>query len=110
MDAAVKHCTKGVGIWDWASTDAGSDPDVVMACAGDIATMEALAATAILRERFPDLKMWVVVDIRKGRATPSSISKFGCGALKVNRSAPQCLHLARTLPANAQDTSASRLL
>ena len=110
MDAAVKHCTKGVGIWDWASTDAGSDPDVVMACAGDIAAMEALAATAILREKFPDLKMWVVVDIRKGRATPSSISKFGCGALKVNRSAPQCLHLARTLPANAQDTSASRLL
>jgi len=54
---AVKHCTKGVGIWDWASTDAGEEPDVVMACAGDIATMEALAAVAILKEKFPDLKI-----------------------------------------------------
>ena len=46
MDAAVTHCTKGIGIWDWASTDQGDEPDVVMACAGDIATMEALAAVA----------------------------------------------------------------
>ena len=44
MDSAVTHCTKGIGIWDWASTDQGVEPDVVMACAGDIATMEALAA------------------------------------------------------------------
>jgi xylulose-5-phosphate/fructose-6-phosphate phosphoketolase len=55
--AAVNHCTKGIGIWDWASTDAGSDPDVVLACAGDIATMEALAAAQILREKFPALKL-----------------------------------------------------
>src|SRR5271168_2199534 len=53
MDAAVKHCTKGVGIWDWASTDANQEPDVVMACAGDVPTMEALAAVAILKEHFP---------------------------------------------------------
>ncbi len=57
MDAAVDHCTKGIGIWDWASTDDGVDPDVVMACAGDIPTMESLAAVAILKEKFPDLKI-----------------------------------------------------
>jgi len=57
MDAAVAHCTKGIGIWDWASTDAGAESDVVMACAGDVATMEALAATAILKKQFPDLKI-----------------------------------------------------
>jgi xylulose-5-phosphate/fructose-6-phosphate phosphoketolase len=54
---AVKHCTKGIGIWDWASTDQCEDPDVVIASAGDIATMEALAAASILRERFPNLKL-----------------------------------------------------
>ena len=52
MEEAVTHCTKGIGIWDWASTDDGEEPDVVMACAGDIATMESLAAVAILKERF----------------------------------------------------------
>jgi xylulose-5-phosphate/fructose-6-phosphate phosphoketolase len=57
MDEAITHCTKGVGIWDWASTDDGDDPDVVMACAGDIATMESVAAVAILKQHFPDLKI-----------------------------------------------------
>ena len=57
MDEAVKHCTKGIGIWDFASNDAGQEPDVVMACAGDIPTSESLAAVAILRERCPDLKI-----------------------------------------------------
>jgi xylulose-5-phosphate/fructose-6-phosphate phosphoketolase len=57
MDAAIKHCTKGVGIWDWASNDAGHVPDIVMASCGDIATQEALAATALLRHHFPDLKV-----------------------------------------------------
>jgi len=57
MDAAVKHCTKGIGIWDWASNDAGQEPDVVMACAGDIPTSESLAAVAILRDRCPTLKI-----------------------------------------------------
>jgi xylulose-5-phosphate/fructose-6-phosphate phosphoketolase len=56
-EEAVKHCTKGIGIWDWASTDQGEDPDVVIASAGDIATMEALAATSLLREQFPKLKL-----------------------------------------------------
>jgi xylulose-5-phosphate/fructose-6-phosphate phosphoketolase len=57
MDAAIKHCTKGVGIWDWASNDEGSEPDVVMVGCGDIPTKEALAATALLREHFDDLKI-----------------------------------------------------
>ncbi len=57
MDAAIKHCTKGIGIWDWASNDQGADPDVVMAGCGDIPTQEALAATALLREHFDDLKI-----------------------------------------------------
>lgn len=60
MDAAVKHCTAGIGIWDWASNDKGSEPDVVMACAGDTPTLETLAAVDILRQQFPDLKVRVV--------------------------------------------------
>ncbi|MEH2093452.1 phosphoketolase [Nostoc sp. 'Peltigera membranacea cyanobiont' 213] len=60
MDAAVKHCTKGIGIWEWASNDQGGEPDVVMGCAGDIPTLETLAAVDILRQHFPDLKVRVV--------------------------------------------------
>ena len=57
IDDAIRHCTKGIGIWDFASNDQGHEPDAVIACAGDILTAEALAATAILRERCPDLKI-----------------------------------------------------
>jgi xylulose-5-phosphate/fructose-6-phosphate phosphoketolase len=57
MDEAVPHCTRGAGIWEWASNDGGAEPDVVMACAGDVPTLEALAATAILREHLPDLRV-----------------------------------------------------
>jgi xylulose-5-phosphate/fructose-6-phosphate phosphoketolase len=60
MDAAVKHCSAGVGIWEWASNDAGSEPDVVMACAGDVPTLETLAAVKLLREYVPELKVRVV--------------------------------------------------
>ncbi|MDA8094093.1 MAG: phosphoketolase family protein [Betaproteobacteria bacterium] len=60
MEAAIKHCTAGVGIWDWASNDQGSEPDVVMAAAGDVATLETLAAVKILREHLPELKVRVV--------------------------------------------------
>jgi xylulose-5-phosphate/fructose-6-phosphate phosphoketolase len=60
MDAAVKHCTAGIGIWEWASTDRGQEPEVVMACAGDIPTLETLAAVDLLREHFADLKIRVV--------------------------------------------------
>jgi len=57
MDAAIAHCTKGIGVWSWASTDQGSEPDVVMACAGDVPTLEALAAVDLLRRNFPDIKI-----------------------------------------------------
>lgn len=60
MDSAVKHCTAGLGIWEWASNDQGSEPDVVMACAGDVPTLETLAAVQILREKIPELKIRVV--------------------------------------------------
>lgn len=60
MDTAIKHCTKGIGIWEWASNDKDLEPDVVMACAGDIPTLETLAAADILRQHFPDLKVRVV--------------------------------------------------
>ncbi|MDM8000036.1 MAG: phosphoketolase family protein [Dehalococcoidia bacterium] len=60
MDSAIKHCTAGVGIWEWASNDKGSDPDVVMACCGDVPTLETLAAVEILRQHFPTLKVRVV--------------------------------------------------
>ena len=60
MDAAIKHCTAGLGIWEWASTDQGGDPDVVMACCGDVPTLETLAAVEILRKNFPDLKTRVI--------------------------------------------------
>lgn len=60
MDAAIKHCTAGLGIWEWASNDKGHDPDVVMACCGDVPTLETLAAVEILREHFPELKIRVI--------------------------------------------------
>jgi xylulose-5-phosphate/fructose-6-phosphate phosphoketolase len=66
MDDAIVHCTRGIGIWDWASNDEG-DPDVVLGCAGDIPTLEALAATDLIRKHLPDLKVRVVnvVDLMK---------------------------------------------
>jgi len=60
IDAAVKHCTAGIGIWEWASNDKGGEPDVVMACAGDVPTLETLAAVDLLRRFFPDLKVRVI--------------------------------------------------
>jgi xylulose-5-phosphate/fructose-6-phosphate phosphoketolase len=60
MDAAVKHCTSGIGIWEWASNDKGAEPDVVMACCGDAPTLETLAAVDILRQQVPDLKVRVI--------------------------------------------------
>ncbi|MGB6488412.1 MAG: phosphoketolase family protein, partial [Steroidobacteraceae bacterium] len=67
MDQAVKHCTAGIGIWEWASTDRGSEPDVIMACAGDVPTLETLAAVKLLREFLPELKIRTinVVDLMK---------------------------------------------
>jgi xylulose-5-phosphate/fructose-6-phosphate phosphoketolase len=77
MDAAIKHCTKGIGIWQWASTDHDAEPDVVMACAGDVPTAESLAATAILRERFPDLKIRFVNVVDLFRLQPTTEHPHG---------------------------------
>ena len=77
MESAIEHCTQGLSIWDWASNDQGSEPDAVMVCAGDVPTLETLAAVAILREHLPDLKIRVVnvVDIMK--LEPSTESPHG---------------------------------
>jgi xylulose-5-phosphate/fructose-6-phosphate phosphoketolase len=76
-DAAVKHCTKGAGIWEWASSDQDSEPDLVMASCGDIATMEALAATAMLRQHFPELKVRFVNIVDLFRLVPSTEHPHG---------------------------------
>ena len=60
MDAAIKHCSEGIGVWEWASNDAGGEPDVVMACCGDVPTLETLAAVDLLRQHLPELKVRVV--------------------------------------------------
>ena len=67
MEDAIAHCTRGIGIWDWASSDGGGEPDVVLGCAGDIPTLETVAAAALLREHLPDLKVRVinVVDLMR---------------------------------------------
>jgi xylulose-5-phosphate/fructose-6-phosphate phosphoketolase len=67
MPSALKHCTEGIGIWEWASTDRGAEPDLVMACAGDVPTLETLAAVKLLTGYFPALKIRVinVVDLMK---------------------------------------------
>ena len=77
MDAAVIHCTKGIGTWDFASNDAGDEPDVVMACAGDIPTAEALAAVAILRERWSDVKIRFVNVVDLFRLMPEEEHPHG---------------------------------
>ena len=77
MEEAVNHCTKGIGIWDWASTDDCKDPDVVMACAGDIPTMEAVAAVSILKKNFSDLKIRFVNVVDLFRLQPQSEHPHG---------------------------------
>jgi xylulose-5-phosphate/fructose-6-phosphate phosphoketolase len=77
MDAAIEHCTKGIGIWDWASNDQGSEPDVVMAGCGDISTQEALAAVCLLREYFPQLKIRFINVMDLYRLTPESEHPHG---------------------------------
>jgi xylulose-5-phosphate/fructose-6-phosphate phosphoketolase len=77
IDEAIGHCTLGAGIWDWASTDDGAEPDVVLACCGDIPTLETLAAAAILRERLPDLKVRVVNVVDLMRLQPNTEHPHG---------------------------------
>ncbi len=77
MDDAIIHCTRGLGIWHWASNDDGGEPDVVLACAGDVPTLETLAAAAILRERLPELKVRVVNVVDLMRLQPESEHPHG---------------------------------
>ena len=77
MDEAVKHCTAGIGIWDWASNDFGGEPDVVMACAGDVPTLETLAAVSLLRRHLPELKVRVVNIVDLMRLVPPSEHPHG---------------------------------
>ena len=77
MSEAVDHCTKGIGVWDWASNDLDGDPDVVMACAGDVPTLETLAAVSILREYLPNLKIRVVNVVDLMRLQPDTEHPHG---------------------------------
>ena len=77
MKSAIEHCTNGIGIWEWASTDKVSEPDVVMACAGDIPTLETLAAVDLLRQHFPDIKIRVVNVVDLMTLQPSSEHPHG---------------------------------
>ncbi len=77
MDAAIKHCTAGIGIWAWASNDRDSEPDVVMACCGDVPTMETLAGVELLRDYFPELKVRVINVVDLMRLQPASEHPHG---------------------------------
>ncbi|MGI5170886.1 phosphoketolase family protein [Spirillospora sp. CA-253888] len=77
MEEAVLHCARGIGIWEWASTDGGADPDVVLACAGDVPTLETLAAVDLLRRHFPDLRVRVVNVVDLMRLQPDSEHPHG---------------------------------
>jgi xylulose-5-phosphate/fructose-6-phosphate phosphoketolase len=81
MESAIEHCTAGIGIWDWASTDNGAEPDVVMACAGDVPTLETLAAVDLLRQHIPDIRIRVVnvvdlMTIQPSTEHPHGLSDF----------------------------------
>jgi xylulose-5-phosphate/fructose-6-phosphate phosphoketolase len=77
MEQAIAHCTRGIGIWDWASSDDAQEPDVVLACAGDIPTLETVSATAILRERLPELRVRVVNVVDLMRLEPDTEHPHG---------------------------------
>ena len=77
MDEAIVHCTRGLGIWDWASNDEGGEPDVVLGCCGDVPTLETLAAASILRERLPELKVRVVNVVDLMRLQPEKEHPHG---------------------------------
>ncbi len=77
MEEAIAHCSRGIGIWPWASSDAGQEPDVVLACAGDIPTLETVAAASILRERLPELRVRVINVVDLMRLEPETDHPHG---------------------------------
>jgi xylulose-5-phosphate/fructose-6-phosphate phosphoketolase len=106
MDDAVKHCTKGAGIWTWASSDQDSEPDIVMASCGDVATMEALAATALLRQHFSDLKVRFVNVVDLFRLVPDTEHPHGF-SLPLPGAAGHTPHSARTAATSSTRTPIS---
>lgn len=89
MDQAEEHCTRGAGIWEWAGTDDGTaEPDVVLPCAGDVVTMETVAAAQILRERLPDLTMRVVNVVTTVPAGTGRSLSYPCVDLRPSLAAP----------------------
>ena len=85
MDEAVKHCAAGLGIWEWASNDRGGEPDVVMACCGDVPTLETLAAVDLLRRHAPDLKVRVINVVNLMTLQPSSEHPHGLSDQRLRR-------------------------
>ena len=78
MGDAIIHCTRGVGIWEWASNDQTGEPDVVMACCGDVPTIETIAAVDLLRQHLPDIKVRVVNVVDLMRLQPETEHPHGC--------------------------------
>jgi xylulose-5-phosphate/fructose-6-phosphate phosphoketolase len=89
MDDAILHCTRGIGTWDWASTDAGVEPDVVLGCAADVPTVEVLAAAALLREHLPELKVRVVNVVDLMRLQSADEHPHGLSTTSSTRSSPR---------------------
>ena len=81
MEQAVKHCTQGIGIWEWASNDQGQEPDVVLACCGDTPTLEALAAVTILRKNLPQVKIRFINVVDLFKLQPQSKHPHGLPTL-----------------------------
>jgi xylulose-5-phosphate/fructose-6-phosphate phosphoketolase len=77
MDEAIAHCTRGIGVWEWASSDTGAEPDVVLACAGDVPTLETLSAAALIREHLPELKVRVINVVDLMRLQPDTEHPHG---------------------------------
>ena len=89
IEEAAAHCTRGLGIWDWASTDDGATPDVVLACAGDVPTLEAVSAAALLRTHLPALKVRLINVVDLMRLQPKSEHPHGLPDASSTRSSPR---------------------
>jgi xylulose-5-phosphate/fructose-6-phosphate phosphoketolase len=85
MDAAARHCAAGIGVWDWASNDDDGEPDLVMACCGDVPTLETLAAVSIIRARLPDVKVRIVNVVDLMRLLPQGVHPHGLSDAEFDR-------------------------